>query len=458
MKWPNISWNGIKKFFRLGSNTVNPESNLDLGLEQQNEALPPEVARMAEGMLLSKVVPVELRKLPGNYVAQCWNMGYNDGMSGQPVLKHSYFSNLAHHLNSLIVPGLNGELEKCKKEYQSKRKEFDETENLLHKIQKFIDEMLTRRALKPSDFSRSLMYIYFISSIVLLIADVPLSLMVTEHVFDVASYEGHGVANLFTYEAADDALGCTSFVDHYQTVLFVNWQIVLMSLGIVLSAIFFKMIYEELMLTPLDRSALQFRNLLSVNNAVKVEEQESVIQDMKVQKGFRLFFILLILIAIVLTLVIFGNVRFNVEQAIMEGQPGKNINEQFFLAISILFPLLSGICFAVASHISNKIRLSDYFQNEFDEWKIKLRELHGEILHLDERMATLTELIKKYDTENLDKAYEGLLNEAYTHGYGRGAYAGLNNSDTYDLASVSLKRFLITQEYDEKQKAHAQKN
>jgi hypothetical protein len=435
-----IIWIKLKNLFSRNKKAEEPRST-------PVQDIPTEIIEIAEGAQLPEALSSGNQKLPGKMVVHCWLMGFKDGKNHQPQAKPALFHQTALGLRSRLLPNITGELAKNKKEYEAQEAEFNEAASLLKKIQGYIDEIVTRRALNPEKFSKRHMWVYIIASAILLIADVPLSLMVTEHVFDTESYEGHSIANLFSFDAEYDVLGCSGFFAHAGQVLVVNWQIVLMALGIVLSAIFFKMAYEELMLTPLDRSAGLIRNLNKFEQEMSPEEKKRRSWSMFAIRAFRFAVVLVILGGIFWTLYKFGTVRFEVEQAISESKAGKNISEEFFLAISILFPLLSGICFAIASHISNMRRLYKYAEEKYEGWRKKVGALKSRLLDLEAKIASLNHLVKKYEANEYDVVYERLFSEAYQHGYLRGMFAN-QGQQPYEQASRSFEQFITLREIE----------
>lgn len=422
------NWDLISKWF--SGKKMDEERLVEEELLQPvGQDIPAEIIQIAEGAGMPDAISQPQQKLPGTLLIHCWIMGFKDGKNQQPQAKASIFSQLSQSLKSRMEPNIAGDLAKAKKEYELQEEEIKEADSMLRKIHGFVDDIISRRALNPEKFSSSHMIIYFVCAIILLLADIPLGLMVTEEVFKTNT--GRENNNILI-------------------LLEIHWQAILMTLGIVLSSIFFKIAYEELMLTPMDRVAGMIPKLIKLNKDLSDENYQLAIINMARIRTARFIVIILLLVAIFTILYQLGDIRYITEKNI---DPNNNSNQmilsrKFFIALSLLFPCLSGICFAYSSHIFNMTRLYKYTQQQYVTWKEKVRVLKSRLFELAGRIEALTNMRKKYESKEYEMTYEKLFSDAYQHGYLRGLFSTHNEQDPYEQASRAFEKFITLKEFE----------
>ncbi len=419
-----------------------------------------------------------------------WKLGYVDGSIGQRQMTQAFFHTQAEQVRDRYLYFLKGKSIPAKTQAEELKERFNMASKVLEQAQDYRNDASIRRQLYPRQYSRSLAAIYLAVAILLLLADIPLALMVTQLVFDLAPPDKwHDITNLF-FRPKDDY--CSGFFLHIWLVITGNWQVTIMTIGVALCAIYFKIFYDDFMGYSVDKSIRQFR-LLSLHNRSKdstKEENQKEENRIRNLHYFRIIIKFLILGFTLFTIIHLGRVRaateslqdaikdqssISVEKSIPElgntsDQPLKNIDDKIvkgredvhdkkklmFILLTILLPLIAGICFSLGMGNLHNRQESGFaeklYSSKVDEHTKALTAHKEAQMHV----STYDSFIGKCESDSFVKNYAISFYHCYLHGYERGIINPLKQPDLYEHALkfrdrlLAMKNNEIVQRADEK--------
>jgi hypothetical protein len=192
----------------------------------------------------------------------------------------------------------------------------------------------------PRSHSLLLFVIYFITAIALLIADIPLALKLIQKGFNL---EGGSETESFPYLFADPS--------QFWHIISVNWETVVTAMGIALCTIYIKIFYDEFVGTPYANRHTTFKQFREENGIENKDDIRRIKSENRIKTAAKILLFAITIVSIVL-LALFR--LENAESIIVEGR----FSGPAFVAITLLFPLVSGICLSYAlSNIQNIKRL-----------------------------------------------------------------------------------------------------
>ncbi|HEY6186609.1 MAG TPA: hypothetical protein VIW80_02940 [Pyrinomonadaceae bacterium] len=372
------------------------------------------------------------QKPPSEYEDQVWHLGWTDGRYGQPtedneaVLRHRAKLRWRQMIalaesEAAATKGIIAQLE-------------DHITRLRLKLQPVQDayiDLTQARCANPQTFSLSLFIIYSIAAFFLFAADLPLSLKLVAY--------GYGV----TTKDSLKEMSVDNFLTNPRFVVTHFWEALLLAFGIALAGIFIKYFFDTIV----------FR-----------EEQKTLTWPFRIAIGFVLFLFILTTIALglfrsdkqkELNLTDLGNKRWvlqqerqnvSTQQAIQdmdvliekERSEGRaSVRTLSFIALTLLFPIVGGICFSVGWR---KVVKYWHYRRVKKELSVLEQEYKTETSELRRISETLSAQEKKL-ARMLEEYADGdewaeMQISIYRHGYMRGR----NVPETIDSGASLYER------------------
>lgn len=412
-----------------------------------------------------------------------WGLGYEDGSIGQRQMTREFFRAQAEQVRDQYLYFLKGKSIPAQTQAEELKERFNRTSEVLEQAQDYRNDSITRRQLYSRQYSCSLALIYILVAGLLLLADIPLALMVTQLIFDVAPPDKYHDITYLLFRPENDL--CNGLLPHFWRVVTGNWQVTIMTVGISLCAIYFKIFYDDFMGYSVDKSIRQFR-LLSLHNQFKNASKEEVKkEEWKIRNlhYVRIGFKFCILLFTLFTIVHLGRVRAAAEslqdaftyQSSTTVEPGtevitdipavddaiikrkeelSDLKKLMFILLTILLPLVAGICFSLGmGNLHN--RQESRFAEKLYWTKV---EEHTKALgaHKEAQMhaSTYESFIAKCESDNFVQNYEVSFYHCYLHGYQRGVVSPDKDRDLYERALKFRDRLVATKSNEAIQRAN----
>jgi hypothetical protein len=338
---------------------------------------------------------------------------------------------------------LKTEVELIKDVYKNAKQDYQKNDD----YDKRITEEFRRN---PRHFSKALAFIYLSFAILLVFADIPLALKLTQAGFDLDLGENFFIQDLFK---------------HPLKVFQENWEVFILSFGIALCTIYIKIFYDEFLASPIERNIVKFKHL----EGIETTKEKKTIK--KIHFG-RLAFKITVLLFALGTIFMLGQFRFEtieyqnrLKELALSGETAGNTDELFpasdpaniantnqevageswrklvtkytFIAITILFPVIGGICASLGlnnlhniKELKNAKKLSVESTKEYREESNKLNEANRSITNWESALNWC-------ESEGFIKHLLSLFLNHYDHGYQRGLLSPetlLKGTDLFEKA------------------------
>lgn len=198
----------------------------------------------------------------------------------------------------------------------------------------------------PRTFSLSLGVIYFISFLVLLLADIPLALRLIIDGFNLHS---------------DDKLP-ELFTGNTMEIIKSNWEVFTTAIGIAMCTVYIKIFYDEFIGTPYGNKYLSKSKFLEVSlkghhpgPAGSAEDNRALIDKENKRKQLWKYFIAAITVAALIALALFRIHTISLYviddktfETVLPQVPNGWQRDAAVIAITLLFPIISGICLSLS--------------------------------------------------------------------------------------------------------------
>jgi len=485
--WLKNAWTWLKRQFDFSR-----PSDAPLGQTNQPDGKSPNQADQIEALTKHfdfepNVFPEmsdDLRTQIKGIMNGSWGLGYEDGSIGQRQMTREFFRAQAEQVRDQYLYFLKGKSIPAQTQAEELKERFNRTSEVLEQAQDYRNDSITRRQLYSRQYSRSLAVIYILVAGLLLLADIPLALMVTQLIFDLAPPDKYHDITYLLFRPENDL--CNGLLPHFWRVVTGNWQVTIMTVGVALCAIYFKIFYDDSMGYSVDKSIRQFR-LLNLHNQFKnaskeeVKKEERKIRNLHyVRIGFKFF----ILFFTLFTIVHLGRVRAAAEslqdaftnQSSTIDEEGRTddsviipavdndiiarkeelneLKKWMFILLTILLPLIAGICFSLGMGNLHNRQESGFAEKLY--WK-KVDE-HSKALaaHKEAQMhaSTYESFIAKCESDNFVQNYEVSFYHCYLHGYQRGVVSPDKDRDLYERALKFRDRLVATKSNEAIQRAN----
>lgn len=400
-------------------------------------------------------MPKELREQGAATTRAFWRIGKEDGSIGQRQIERDYFKACAQDLSDQLYYFMQKESVPLQTKLEGSRDRKEKAATILKQAEDYRHDVNTREQLYPKQFSRTIAWLYMVIGFLLVLADIPLALMVTEKIFDFERSDTiHSIKDLLNIPIGDK---CTNLFSHMLKVLAGNWQLVIMTMGVALSAIYFKVFYDDFMAYPTDKAVRQFKQLAfnhrrktqttSEEEKITQEELEEILKKHK-RKNISKVAILIFTLS---TIVILGLLRAEVEG-------GSGFNHLMYIMLTILFPMIGGILFSLGMgnfHNRHERRFAEkYFEDKMKEHTKAIEEFTA----CEMEVSTYKSFIKKCEDGFVRDNFEKMFQHSYLHGYQRGVVNPDKNLDMYDRAQRFRDRLLATKSNEALQRANKNSN
>ncbi len=268
-----------------------------------------------------------------------YNKGKEDGIVGFKNI--DAVSNKAEFWASDLVSGMRSSIEGVvtglASDMEKDFRMFREAENEHKEKKEYVNWLKKEYHHDSRSFSLILGLFYLFISLLLILADIPLALELIYKGFDLARVQNENTKIIYLFT-------------RFALVIRDNWEIFILSVGIALCTVYIKIYYDEFVGKPLDRKVFYYKKLkadfhLNEEEIEKIKKEET---ERKWVKRGVLFFSLF-------TIIILGCFRYLTLQDsatnpskpyisnLYEGPKGI-ITGVAFTAITLLFPLIGGIC------------------------------------------------------------------------------------------------------------------
>jgi len=391
-------------------------------------------------------MPKELREQGSATTRAFWRIGKEDGSIGQRQIERDYFKACAQDLSDQLYYFMQKESVPLKTKLEGSRDRKEKATTILKQAEDYRHDVNTREQLYPKQFSSTISWLYMIIGFLLILADIPLALMVTEKIFDFERSDTiHSIKDLLNIPVGDK---CTNLFPHILKVLAGNWQLVIMTMGVALSSIYFKVFYDDFMAYPTDKAVRQFEDLAFKHrrNAPAASEDAAAVEEKNTQKELEKMLKkhnhknigkILILFFTLSTIFVLGMLRAEIEK-------GSGLNHVMYIMLTILFPVIGGILFSLGMgnfHNRRERRFSEkHFINKMEEHTKTIEEFTS----CEMEVSTYTSFIKKCEDGFVQDNFEKMFQHSYLHGYQRGVVNPDKDLDMYDRAQRFRDRLLAT--------------
>lgn len=396
----------IKKFLRSKPVTSGTPGTLNSGTNNLDDDLSYEEYAGKIAGLDDVIVTLGIHKRSSASHKYMYEMGRRDGSLG--VVLHNLVEIARANARELfrhIYVILKGKLAALKAGYDAAAivKEYDET--LYKREQAYYDYVKYQYRFFPRSHSFFLFLLYLVFAVALIIADMPLALTLIQNGFNLA-----GGADRETFPFL--------FKDNFWQIIAANWETTITAVGIALCTIYIKIYYDEFVGTPYANKLMTFKRFLIENGIEHLEDTEINIKKEHNKKEKWKTGLFIFTIASIVILAIF---RLQTTIAINEAFTINFFSGAAFIAITILFPLIGGICLSYSlNNIQNLTRLwaaKGKCKKSRRKWIRSVRAFtiaeknYNDLIAADRRLG---------DEERLVEEYKAYLIAFYERGYAIG--------------------------------------
>ena len=268
-----------------------------------------------------------------------------------------------------------GEGLKTKKEI--KRKEEARVTEDVNDAKVYLDKLIAAKYWLPKNFLLWEIIIFFVFGITLLGGDFVLSLTGTKEAF-----------------------------------LLQQWEAILMSLGITACSIYIKVYYDDYLLSNIERTVTRFKheNL----NGISDNSSESKLRRVwHLRTCLKTLFLLIALSGIYFL----GELRYQVLSAINPTISSFTYSRITFVILSVLFPLIGGICIAMAIKKMRGYSLLWTTKRKVKKNRKKLYEIQEQLSKWEQDLENCNSYIEWSKTTNFIEGLTKFLFSCYLHGY-----------------------------------------
>jgi hypothetical protein len=389
-------------------------------------------------------MPQELREQVYRTSRSFWRIGKEDGSIGQKQIERDYFKACAHDLSDQLLIFMQKESVPFVTKLEGSRVRKEKAEEILKQAEDYRHDINTREQLYPKQFSKSVARLYIVIGILLVLADIPLALMVTEKIFDFERADiFHRIKDLMVIPLGDK---CNNLSVHFFKTIASNWQLVIMTMGVALSAIYFKVFYDDFLAYPVDKAIRQDKLLTARNrppsNSEDIDAFEKTRKDELEKMAQKRLYIqwakAVILFFTLATIVVLGIVRATTEEEINFG------SSLMYILLTILFPLIGGILFSLGMGNFHNRQEKKHAENYFAEKRKEHMDAVEYFSTCEQSVSTYKAFIGKCENNSVADNFEKLFLHCYLHGYQRGVVNPDKDLDMYDRAQKFRDRLFAT--------------
>lgn len=287
------------------------------------------------------------------------------------------------------------------------------------------EEFLDYSQHETRNFSRLLMWVYLIFAIVLLLADLPVSLSLVGY-FRI----GHTAGNAYFEEKIQDP------------------ELLMFSLGISFCTILVKILWDEYINTRLGSAQMTFDKLRT--------KYPHYTWSFRLEYWFKVLVKALLLAALFYTLFNLGKFRnafssidvLNTDILKKESNI-KDVVFKSFMGISVIIPIISGICLSMGLFILGNIRNLRALRKSRDQYYTKLNEKRNEVETTTKQREELVPFAAEWSAPVKIESITRLFISAYEGSY-KYALLTVTDRDPYKLARYLHQEHLYNKFYHPK--------
>jgi hypothetical protein len=352
------------------------------------------------------VVKLKLYERLGASLKYFYEMGRRDGALGIRLQKiNNLAKSNAKEIFEHIYVVLNGKLAALQAEFDAVTDMKKNDEKSYKNEQAYYDYVKYQYRFFPRSHSILLFFLYAIVAFALILADIPLAIGLIREGFNLPG--GEDLAALFRG-------------DFWKTIGD-SWEICLTSLGISLCTIYIKIYYDEFVGTPFASRFMTFRQFLAENDINASEDIVAVNKEHRRKVLWKTLFFFFTLLSILALALFRLSTAAKMKAAGSGGFEIDFFSGSAFVFITILFPLIGGICLSYAlNNLQNRTRLwRARIQNKIAR-KRWLRTI-GTATVVERNYNDMVAAHKRLSDEtNQVKEYEMYLLASYERGYAIG--------------------------------------
>lgn len=268
-----------------------------------------------------------------------------------------------------------GEGLKTKKEI--KKKEEARVEEDVNGAKAYLDELIAAKYWLPKNFLLWEIIIFFAFGITLLGGDFVLSLTGTKEAF-----------------------------------LLQQWEAILMSIGITACSIYIKIYYDDYILPDIERTITRFKH----ENLKGIPDNSS---ESKLRRTWNLRALLkaLLLIIALSGIYFLGELRYQVLSAINPTIASFDYSRITFVILSVLFPLIGGVCIAMAIKKMRGYTLLWTTKRKVEKNRKRLYEIQEQLSKWEQDLENCSSYIEWSQKDEFIQGLTKFLFSCYLHGY-----------------------------------------
>jgi len=379
----------INKFFNLSSSEKddnNTGTNTKVRLNELYEDIPDPSVVFKDTLGMQDIdrdgrIPENLKKI----LLEIENMGdrlRKFGESDGPYqMKYKTIKtitgNTAERVSKYIETIFKGISESIKSESEVKKEEESRINKDLDISKKYLEELKKDKHWRPKNYLLWEAILFSVFGLALLMGDVVLSLSGTKEAF-----------------------------------LLQDWEKWAMSIGITACTIYIKVYYDEHILPAIERSVTMF----NPENLKGIKDDSSKPFLIKIWKN-RFIFKTALLVVVIGSIYLLGELRFQVISDINPSISKYGFSRPTFVLLSALFPIIGGVCMAMAIKKIRSYGILRKARDEEEEIRLRLYEVQKELSVHEQDLENCATYI---DWSANDKFIENLtqfLFACYMHGY-----------------------------------------
>jgi hypothetical protein len=392
------------------------------------------------GLVVSTGREFSFRKLLMDIGNIYWNTGKEDGKLGQ---NKTNLSEIAHVDAEFIKDDINSsykaKVDQLESEVKIKEKIYDHAEKDYNDSKDFYEKAFKEFRRNPRYFSRGLAILYVTIAMLLIFADIPLALKLTQQGFDLDLGQNFQIRQLF---------------ENPFRVFQENWEVFILAFGVALCTIFIKIIYDEFVERPLEKVITQFKNLDGVDSDSEIE-----MAIIKRERKKRAKIKAIILSLTILTIISLGVFRYQTiehqnrleelsltdqlsnenffnsidqpnitDSTIVSSNTTNSSNDGLrkvftavtFILITLLFPTVGGVCFSIGSNYWGNRKELNMAKELSETSKNAFLNASKDIEETIKKLANWRGALDWCNSPNFIGHIKRLFLNYYDHGYQRG--------------------------------------
>lgn len=368
-----------------------------------------------------------------------FNLGFSNGVGNKKLsspiaIARVYSQRLIEQVNSY----LNGELNVAEDDFKRQSEYSDKCNDINGINSKNFELVEFYKSHFPRSFSLFLGTLYLLVAMFLFLADIPLAVELIKNGLSIGMTNAYSLNEISTMFVQDE-----QFRFNWE-IIFKYWEVFLTAFGIAFFTVYIKIFFDEFVLIPYGHNEvvnMNFKKSIFGSNSVEANNPEIFMKSVNKSKR-RLHVvkisILLATIVAIIVLSLFRQDSFLAINSITNSNTDQtspsSINENLvlyvFLSITLLFPIMSGICLSYSLNCFQNFwryyrakRLAKISYHRLSVAIDKLRLTRYQI----ERILSELEIWKLDNFAALQNKYEDVFLIFFEHGYN----LGVQNSDYY---------------------------